>query len=44
MTLAALVEGGKAELWNLVTEEYLASPYAKERNLGVSILPWFGTT
>ena len=43
MTLAALMGEGKEELWNLVTEEYLASPYAKERNLGVSILPWFGT-
>ncbi|RKU19603.1 hypothetical protein C6500_10560 [Candidatus Poribacteria bacterium] len=43
MTLAALVGGGKKELWNLVTKEYVASPYAKERNLGVSILPWFGT-
>ena len=42
MTLAALVGGGEEELWNLVTQEYLASPYAKERNLGVSILPWFG--
>ena len=42
MTLAALVEGGQEELWNLVTQEYLVSPYAKERNLGVSILPWFG--
>ena len=42
MTLAALVGEGEAELWSLVTEEYLASPYAKERNLGVSILPWFG--
>ena len=28
---------------DLVTQEYLVSPYAKERNLGVSILPWFGT-
>ena len=42
MTLAALVGGGEEELWNLVPQEYLASPYAKERNLGVSILPWFG--
>ena len=42
MTLAALFGGGEEELWNLVTQEYLASPYAKERNLGVSILPWFG--
>ena len=42
MTLAALVEGGQEELWSLVTQEYLVSPYAKERNLGVSILPWFG--
>ena len=42
MMLAALAGGGEEELWNLVTEEYLASPYAKERNLGVSILPWFG--
>ena len=42
MTLAALVGGGEKELWNLVTQEYLVSPYAKERNLGVSILPWFG--
>ena len=42
MTLAALVGEGEEELWNLVTKEYLASPYAKERNLGVSILSWFG--
>ncbi|MDE0324217.1 MAG: NACHT domain-containing protein [Candidatus Poribacteria bacterium] len=42
MTLAALVEGGRHELWSLVEDEYLESPYAKERNLGVSILPWFG--
>ena len=41
MTLAALVGEGEEELWSLVTEEYLASPYAKERNLAVSILPWF---
>ena len=43
MTLAALVEGGRDELWSLVKDEYLESHYAKERNLGVSILPWFGT-
>ena len=43
MTLAALAEGGRDELWSLVTQEYIKSPYAKERNLGVSILPWFGT-
>ena len=43
MTLAALAEGGQDELWGLVEDEYLESPYAKERNLGVSILPWFGT-
>ena len=43
MTLAALAGGGEEELWNLVTQEYLVSPYAKERNMGVSILPWFGT-
>ena len=43
MTLAALAEGGRDELWSLVKDEYLESPYAKERNLGVSILPWFGT-
>ena len=43
MTLAALAEGGQDELWRLVEDEYLESPYAKERNLGVSILPWFGT-
>ena len=43
MTLAALAGGGEEELWNLVTQEYLGSPYAKERNLGISILPWFGT-
>ena len=43
MTLAALTEGGQEELWSLVTQEYIKSPYAKERNLGVSILPWFGT-
>ena len=42
MTLAALAGGGEKELWGLLTEEYLASPYAKERNLGISILPWFG--
>lgn len=42
MTLAALAGGGGDELWNLATQEYLVSPYAKERNLGVSILPWFG--
>ena len=42
MTLAALAEGGRDELWSLVEDEYLKSPYAKERNLGVSILPWFG--
>ena len=43
MTLAALAEGGRDELWSLVKNEYLESHYAKERNLGVSILPWFGT-
>ena len=43
MTLAALAGGGQEELWSLVTQEYIKSPYAKERNLGVSILPWFGT-
>ena len=43
MTLAALKGEGEEELWNLVAKEYLASPYAKERNLGISILPWFGT-
>ena len=43
ITLTALVEGGRNELWRLVEDEYLESPYAKERNLGVSILPWFGT-
>ena len=43
MTLAALAGGGEEELWNLVIQEYLVSPYAKERNLGISILPWFGT-
>ena len=43
MTLAALVEGGRDELWSLVEGQYLESPYAKERNLGVSILPWLGT-
>ena len=42
-TLAALAGGGEAELWSLVTQEYLKSPHGKERNLGVSILPWFGT-
>ena len=42
MTLAALAEGGGDELWQLATQEYLASSTAKERNLGVSILPWFG--
>ncbi len=40
MTLASLLGGGEDELWNLVTQEYLQSPYAKQRNLGVSILPW----
>ncbi len=44
MTLAALVGGGEKELWDLVTQKYLVSPYAKQRNLGVSILPWFGTS
>ena len=43
MTLAALAEGGRDELWSLATHDYLVSPYAKQRNLGVSILPWFGT-
>ena len=43
MTIAALAGGGKEELWNLVTHEFLKSHYAKERNLGISILPWFGT-
>ena len=43
MTLAALMGKGEEELWNLVTQQYLASSYAKQRNLGVSILPWFGT-
>ena len=43
MTLAALAEDGRDELWSLVENEYLESHYAKERNLGVSILPWFGT-
>ena len=43
MTLAALAEGGRDELWSLVKDEYLESDYAKERNLGVSILSWFGT-
>ena len=43
MTLAALAEGGRDELWSLVKDEYLESHYAKERNLGISILPWFGT-
>ncbi len=43
MTLAALAGGGEGELWNLVTQEYLESNSAKQRNLGVSILPWFGT-
>ena len=43
MTLTALAEGGQDELWSLVKNEYLESHYAKERNLGVSILPWFGT-
>ena len=42
MTLTALAEGGQDELWSLVKDQYLESPYAKERNLGVSILPWFG--
>ncbi len=27
---------------NYVIQEYITSHYAKERNLGVSILPWFG--
>ena len=43
MTIAAMAGGGKQELLNLVTQEYLMSSYAKERNLGVSILPWFGS-
>ena len=37
MTLTALAEGGRDELWSLVKDEYLESHYAKERNLGVSI-------
>lgn len=44
MTLEALAGRGAEELWSLVTQEYLVSPYAKERNLAVSILPWFGTS
>lgn len=43
MSLIALAWGGKEELWDLVRKRYLESDYAKERNLGVSILPWFGT-
>ena len=43
MTLVALIGGAEKELWNLVTQKYLVSSYAKQRNLGVSILPWFGT-
>ncbi|MDE0316721.1 MAG: hypothetical protein OXM61_17685 [Candidatus Poribacteria bacterium] len=43
MTIAALAGKGKEELWNLTTQKYLKSHYAKERNLGVSILPWFGS-
>ena len=43
MTIAALTGGGKEELLNLVTQVYLNSHYAKVRNLGVSILPWFGS-
>ena len=43
MTLDTLVEDGEDELWKQVTRDYLASRYGKERNLGVSILPWFGT-
>ena len=43
MTLTALTEGGRDELWSLVNDEYLENHRAKERNLGVSILPWFGT-
>ena len=43
MTLAALAGGGEEELWDLVKKRYLKSDYARERNLGVSILPWFGT-
>ena len=43
MTIAAIAGGGEEELCDLVEKEYLESHYAKERNLGVSILPWFGT-
>jgi hypothetical protein len=43
MTLAALAGGGEKELWDLVEKKYLEHHRAKERNLGVSILPWFGT-
>ena len=43
MTIAAMAGGGEKELLDLVKKEYLESLYAKERNLGVSILPWFGT-
>ena len=43
MTLAALAGGGEKELWDLIEKKYLEHHRAKERNLGVSILPWFGT-
>ncbi len=43
MTIAAITGRGEKELLDLVEKEYLESHYAKERNLGVSILPWFGT-
>ena len=43
ITIAALTGGGEEELWHLVKQEYLDSHYAKDRNLGVSILPWFGS-
>jgi hypothetical protein len=40
-TALAAFEGGRDELWELAVNDYLQRPLAKERNLAVSILPWF---
>ena len=42
ITIAAQAEGGIEQLWYLVTDEFLASPLAKERALAASILAWIG--
>ena len=44
MTIAAISGGGEEELWDKVEMVYLKSHHAKERCMGVSILPWFGTS